>query len=349
MITTSMTRDTKIDGSDAMSLFDLLAVLRVGWKHVIGWGLLAGVGVATITLLGDRTWTSRTSLTPQQRRSNTPSALSGLAAQFGVGVPFSDGTQSVFFYAELIRSRELLREVVLAPYKAAEGGAVSLPPLLNVRDKDEAVRIDNAVRRLSQQLTVSADPKTNIVRLSVSLADPAVAQQVAKGILDRVNRFNLEKRKSQARAEREFAQRRVSETKSDMEQAENRLQAFLTQNRGFLSSSELKVKQDRLDRELALRQRLFNTLSETFEQARLEEVRDTPVITVLEAPELPAQPDRRFLALKTLLACVVGSVLAALLLLGVVVLRALIRSDPSGWARLLGRSRRAGSAPADTT
>lgn len=322
-----------------LTFFGMLAVLRAGSKRIILMGLLCGAVVGTLTLLTPRTWTSRTSLTPQQRRSNAPSGLSGLAAQFGVGMALGDQAQSVFFYAELVRSRELLREVVLAPYTDASGAKVSVIPLLRVRDKEELVRVDNAIRRLSQQMTVSADPKTNIVRLSVSLADATVARQVAQGIIDRVNTFNLEKRQSQARSERAFAERRVQQAKADLEAAENRLQVFMAQNRGFLGSSELKVRQDRLDRELSLQQRLFNTLSETYEQARVEEVRDTPVITVLEAPELAAQPDRRFLAIKTVLACVVGSVLTALVLLGGVALRALIASDPDGWQALAGRVR----------
>jgi len=241
----------------------------------------------------------------------------------------------------LIRSRELLRDVVLATYTDGSGAKVSLIALLRVGDEDELVRVDNAVRLLSTRMMVSADPKTSIVRLAVSLPDANVARQVAQGILDRVNKFNLVKRQSQARAERAFAERRVLETKADLESAENQLQVFMTQNRGFLGSSELKVRQDRLDRELSLRQRLFNTLAETFEQARLDEVRDTPVITVLESPELAAQPDRRYLALKIFLAGIVGSVLAAIAVLAGVVLRALIRSDPDGWAQL--RSRAAGA------
>lgn len=342
---------TEHTGYDATSLtlFGILSVLRHGAKHIIGWGIVAGALVATVTMLGPRTWTSRSSLTPQQRRSNAPSGLSGLAAQFGVGVPFADGTQSVFFYAELIRSRELLRDVVLAPYTSVEGGPVSLAEVLRVRDAETAVRIDNAIRRLSQQLTVSADPKTNIVRISVSLPDAAVAVQVAQGILERVNRFNLEKRKSQARAEREFAERRVKENKAEMESAENRVQSFLAQNRGFLSSTELKVQQDRLDRDLSLRQRLYSTLSETYEQARLEEVRDTPVITVLEAPERAAQPDRRFLALKTLLAGTATSVVTALVLLAGVLLESLIRTDADGWQALTGRKTRGAETHPDVT
>jgi uncharacterized protein involved in exopolysaccharide biosynthesis len=342
-------RDAEIGGVPSVSqteytLFRLLAALRAGWRLIVAAALVAGAIVATATSLSGRTWTARASLTPQQRKANAPAGLGGIAAQLGVGIGLGDGSQTVFFYAELIRSRELLREIVLAPYKSRTGASVSLTELLNARDGDESVRIDNAIRLLSQRMTVSADPKTNIVRIAISIRDAAVAQQVAAGIIQRVNRFNLEKRQSQARAERAFAERRVEETKRDMEASEDRVQAFMTKNRGFLGSSELKVQQDRLERDLSLRQRLYNTLSESFEQARLEEVRDTPVITVLESPEIPAQPDRRFLALKTLLALMSGGVAAALWSLSRVVFGSMISDDPDGWIALTGRRRR-GSSP----
>jgi uncharacterized protein involved in exopolysaccharide biosynthesis len=111
-----------------------------------------------------------------------------------------------------------------------------------------------------------------------------------------------------------------------------------------LTSSELKVRQDRLERDLSVRQRLFASLSETFEQARLEEVRDTPVVTVIESPEIPAQPDRRFLLIKTVLAGAVGTVLMALWLLARIALRRLRDADPEGWT-LATRPRAASASP----
>ena len=317
------------------TLFGLAAVLVRGWKRIVVWGLLAGAVVGTLTLLSKREWTSRASFTPQQRRTATPGNLSGLAAQFGVQVPGGDGTQNVFFYAELIRSRELLREVVTATYRGGGRDARPLVAWLDVDGETEAQRIDNAIRKFSQRLVVSSDPKTNIVRLAVSVRDPALAQQVARDILDRVNRFNLEKRQSQARSERVFSERRLGEMKRELEQAEDRLQNFRQSNRTFLSSSELRVYEQRLDREVSLRSRLYAALAEAFEQSRVDEVRDTPVITVLDSPEVPAQPDRRFLALKTVLATVAGGFVAALTLLGAYVLRRLRADDARGWDALV--------------
>jgi uncharacterized protein involved in exopolysaccharide biosynthesis len=54
-------------------------------------------------------------------------------------------------------------------------------------------------------------------------------------------------------------------------------------------------------------------LAQNFEQARIDEVRDIPVITIVEAPEPPALPDSRMLLLRGLLALVAGALLGALL------------------------------------
>ena len=62
-----------------------------------------------------------------------------------------------------------------------------------------------------------------------------------------------------------------------------------------------------------LRQQVYTTLVQSFEQARISEVRDTPVITVLQAPFLPPADDRRlvlFAALGIVLGGMAGVVLA---------------------------------------
>lgn len=71
------------------------------------------------------------------------------------------------------------------------------------------------------------------------------------------------------------------------------MQAFLQANRQWENSPDLTFQHDRLDRDISLRQQVYTTLVQSFEQARIAEVRDTPVITVLQAPYLPGRDSRR--------------------------------------------------------
>jgi uncharacterized protein involved in exopolysaccharide biosynthesis len=125
-------------------------------------------------------------------------------------------------------------------------------------------------------------------------------------LLDQVNVFNLNRRQEQASAEREFIEKRLADAQAQMSAAENNLQVFLTENRDFRSSPTLTLEFDRLNRTVASRQSLYNGLATSYEQAKIEEVRDLPVITVLEPPEMPIEADPRGGKRKALIGLLIG-------------------------------------------
>jgi uncharacterized protein involved in exopolysaccharide biosynthesis len=94
--------------------------------------------------------------------------------------------------------------------------------------------------------------------------------------------------------------------------AENRLQSFMQQNRVYNTAPRLSFEQDRLSREVQNRQQIVNVLAQAFEQAKIDEVRDTPVITILDTPETPAAPDSRGLLTKVIFSLFFGAALGAL-------------------------------------
>ena len=81
----------------------------------------------------------------------------------------------------------------------------------------------------------------------------------------------------------------------------------------FRSSPSLSLEFDRLNRSVNSRQSLYNSLASSYEQAKIEEVRDLPVITVLEPPDYPIQPDPRRTRRKATLGLLVGLVLGVAL------------------------------------
>jgi uncharacterized protein involved in exopolysaccharide biosynthesis len=85
---------------------------------------------------------------------------------------------------------------------------------------------------------------------------------------------------------------------------------FLESNRNYSGSPTLQATRDRLQRELSLKSQIHSTLTQAYEQARIDEVRDTPVITVVEAPEVSARPDSRRMVIRLAVALLVGLVLA---------------------------------------
>ena len=75
--------------------------------------------------------------------------------------------------------------------------------------------------------------------------------------------------------------------------AEDSLKAFMFENRQFSNSPQLVFEEDRLQRQVSMRQDLVSAIAQAYEQARIEEVRNLPVITVIDHPEPPALADPR--------------------------------------------------------
>ena len=103
----------------------------------------------------------------------------------------------------------------------------------------------------------------------------------------------------------------------ELRTAEDRLELFLRSNRLINSAPQMALEEDRLRREVTLRQQVVAGLAQALEQTRLDESRNIPVITVVEAPVRPALPASRRLVLKALFAALVSAiVLLSLVLLG---------------------------------
>jgi uncharacterized protein involved in exopolysaccharide biosynthesis len=162
-------------------------------------------------------------------------------------------------------------------------------------------------------VTAELDRPSSVVTIQVETDNPQLSAGIAQRILDLLNRFNLETRQSQAAAERRFTERRLAEAKLELLEVENRLQAFLEINRDLGTSPLLRFRQQRLEREVEIRQAVVSALAQNYEQARIDEVRDIPLITIVEAPVARALPDSRMVLLRGVLALVAGALLGSLL------------------------------------
>ncbi|HEX6617594.1 MAG TPA: Wzz/FepE/Etk N-terminal domain-containing protein [Gemmatimonadales bacterium] len=319
----------------------LLALLNVFLRYR---GLIAGTAVALaaavsiITLLIPRTYTAHSTITPQSRRPM--SSLSGLAAQFGLLMPPTEAGQSPAFYADLLTSRELLGDVVDTPFEyPSDTGLVrgTLIDIYRAKGRTPALRRDAAIRRLENDVEANTVQKTGVIEVEVQARNPVLAQRISQRLIELLNDFNLHTRQSQAAAERQFTEQRLGEVRRDLRQAEDALQGFLQRNRDYRNSPQLSFEQDRLQRQMSLEQQLFTTLAEAFEQAKIEEVRDTPVITVVETPEAPVRPDPRGLLRNGLLALFLGAVAGMALAIGrayAVNVRALRADEATEFERL---------------
>ncbi len=321
------------DDAHLAALWDLLRRHR---KLLLLVPAITVVLALTWAVLRPRAYTTRASFLPQ-KSDLSRSGLGAIANQLGLNLSLDQTGQSPAFYAALLRTPELLGDVADASYAtAAMPDSGNLAAVLRIKAATPDLAREAAIRRLMQIVDIRVDQATDIVRFFVTTNSPALSQQVASRLLEEVNRFNVERRRTRASAERQFSEERRRQSELELEQAEARLQRFLEGNRNYTNSPALVAHHDRLRRDVSLHQQMYTTLTQAYEQARIDEVRNTPVITVVEPPESPVRPDSRRLVSWLAVSLVVG-VLAAL----AAALFADLRAG-RGWRNPLGR--RAGAA-----
>ena len=296
-----------------ISLVMLVNILLRRRLLVFGLPGIAFVVAMVATLQGPRSYDAISRFMPQ---SPGPSAPQGLAVQLGFGLAAGNRDQSPAFYMDLLMSRGLLQEVVETVYTfSTDTGTVSgtLVEIYQVQEETAALRRDEAIREVSDAVAARSAPATGIMTVTVTSLYPELAVRINQQLLELVDRFNCEIRQSRAALEREFTESRREEVGRDLRQAEDRLQLFLQRNRDFLNSPELTFQRDRLAREIQMQQELFTSISQAFEQAKIEAVRDTPVITIVDPPEIPLRPNRRGLTRWGLAVLILGGTLGVFL------------------------------------
>lgn len=308
---------------DEISVLEVLIGVLRSWRVVLLLPAVLAVGAGLIGLTEQRTYTASATFVPQSAsEGRSVSGAAALAQQFGISLGGDRAGQSTQFYLDLLRSGTILRRVVESQYQLQhEDGAWvgNLIQFWELEDRPDPTR--EAVETLRNALTSTISRETSIARISVRVEDPLLAEAVVANLLGLLHAFNLEVRQNRARDESRFIGERVAEVQEELLTAEGELQAFLQQNRDFRNSPDLTFRYDRLQRQVALRQEVYGTLLRAQEEARIDGVRDTPMLTVIDPPEGTGAPSPRGIPLRMTVAFMLGLLLA----LGVAFINALAR------------------------
>ena len=289
-----MTEERSQDEAET-SLFVLGTSLLRKRRWIMGCAFLGAMVSALAVFNRPLLYRSTTTFVSQATDLRSEGLVS-LAGQFGLTMAQGgQPTQSPQFYLALLRSRTLLLPIVRDTIVVDEMGGEPVPflELFGLTEGSVSTLEDSGVQVLNEKLTTSLLTNTGILELSVVPPWPRVSLVITTALLDGVNEFNQLTRQTQAASEREFVEARLKLAGTELREAEDALERFLEANRQFSNSAELTFRRGRLDRELMVRQQVFTSLTQAYEEVRIREVRDTPVISVVEQPHFPTRPEPR--------------------------------------------------------
>ena len=222
---------------------------------------------------------------------SSASQAQGLAAQFGISLPFGQSEQK-WVYPEIIKSRILARAMLERKFDTNEFGSNrTLLEILTGGLNQTISGLDTleiyAINSLLDIIKVSEDFQTGIYTITLSASEPKFASDLTSALIEELDTHQRKYNKAKTSEGRQFVEERIIDTEKELQATEEALRAFRVRNRRIENSPSLQLEQQRLTREVAVLTGVFTTLKQQLETIKIEEVKESDYVIVIDPPETP--------------------------------------------------------------
>jgi len=213
--------------------------------------------------------------------------LSDLAAMAGVKVGEGSPTE---IYQNLLSSEAVLEPVIYAKYKTEEfPDSVNLIEYFEL-EPDGSLPISLEKRKLflslfealKARMATDVERMTKILTIKVTMPEAKLSSEIVNNLANSLDKYVRTKRKSYASEQRLYIEKRLEQIQDSLTIAENKLKSFKEQNRMVMQSPDLILQQTRLTRTVEIMNAVFLEMSKQLEIAKIEEIKDAPVLNIKE-------------------------------------------------------------------
>ena len=233
-------------------------------------------------------YTADASIHPSLEEEQTPNlgALSGLASNFGLANLPSKSTSDL--YPEILKSRPVIHTLLKAEVENPKTGKRELIlDLLDIPGSTLEKRLERGYKKFLKRMNTAVNTKTGIVTIAVETDKNWLSKVILDELLDLLIQYNKETRTYKARNNRVFIEKQLKKFEKAFTLAEQTLTNHKKKNRRIEDSPELQQERGRLQLEYEICQTNYINFKNEFEMAVLQEVKDTPVLNILNTPIIP--------------------------------------------------------------
>lgn len=298
-----MPTDELNTSSPRPAYLSISVILRIWWvsRSLILYFTIGVTGAVVIfTFLMSPTFRSEAVVLPEVDKSKLGGlgGISELAAM--VGVSGGEGSL-VKLYPTIARSEAVLMDVIYKKYRTKEfTDSVTLIQFWKIDGPTEGLMYERALKKLRQDVEVALEIKTSVLTIALETTEPQLSADIVNEIVKKLDEVIRTKRKTNATEQRKWIESRLEEVKMDLEHSENNLKEFREKNRRITDSPKLLLEQERLLREIQINSALYLELKRQYELIKIEEIKNVPIISVLDQARPAAsreKPHRAAIAL----------------------------------------------------
>jgi uncharacterized protein involved in exopolysaccharide biosynthesis len=153
------------------------------------------------------------------------------------------------------------------------------------------------IENLQKRIGASYDKKTGVISISVKMPDPVVAAVVARLTMNYITEYVSKYRTEKARQDLVFLQDRVREARGRYYGEQSRKAQYTDQSK-FIAVQAADLQRERIESDYKVSTSVYNNLMAQLEQAKIKVQEETPVLQVLNPPQVPlkkSEPKRSIL------------------------------------------------------
>ena len=258
------------------------------------------LAIIYVLFIAKPVYTSDSKIMSSTGSSSTGIQASGLAAQFGINIPMGQPDQQ-WVYSEIIKSRALAGIILMRKFDTKEfGPQKSLLQILTYGNNKPEFGFDTlkitASDALLGMIDVSESKRTGIFTIKTHASEPQLATEINQAIIDELDTHQRKYIKRKTSKTRKFIDERILETEKELRLSEEALKSFMDRNRRIENSPGLLLEKQRLTREVTVMTGVFTSLKQQLETSKIDEVKESNYVIVLDPPKQPLQrskPNKR--------------------------------------------------------
>ena len=285
---------------DTSSFFDFMLILARQIKIIIVVPSIFCILAIIYVLLYTAPIYTSTAKIMSSSSGGSISQAAGLAAQFGIALP-TNQSEPNWVYPEIIKSRTLTRAMLKRKFDTKQFGPnKSLLQILTFGNDEPALSMDvleiQAIDGFIKKINILEDRKTGIYTLTLSASEPKLASDIISALIEELDAHQKQYNKAITSKTRKFIEERIVAVGKELREAEEILKDFTVSNRRIENSPLLLLEQQRLAREVSVPSGVFTMLKQQLETTKIEEVKESDYVVVLDPPEAPLKrsgPNRR--------------------------------------------------------
>ena len=238
---------------------------------------------------------STATIFPTQESSNLSNSIANLSKSFGMNVGGNNiSLNSLEMIPQIITSKSFALKILIRDFNSSvHGKSKKLINILSYKNDLSANKLSNmdTARFISSfinnNIKILRSDGPNTIKFGTYFYEPDLAKILAESIIDELNLFFKENKKSKNFSKKLFINDRSSQVFAELTKKENKLKEFREKNRNISSSPELLLEQTRMIRDVEVQSQLYITLLSQYELVSIDESEDIDFLEILNPPFVP--------------------------------------------------------------